>query len=117
MIIGIVLLVRMNINEKSGATQIVDLARQNIEIKRIHVIISGGTMNKTKTYRKKMYEQFVTAKTSSNDLMPLETNAQEALDILVDFILPDYLIASAMNQKQANTCIVSAIMSKILERS
>lgn len=72
-------------------------------------------MDQLRKIRKQKYDRFIKLKTKQNDLAPLETNAQEALNILIDFMVPDYFAASAMNQNQLNTCMVSTIMSTLLK--
>jgi hypothetical protein len=46
-------------------------------------------------------------------MMPAPMEAQTAVDILCDYLLgDDWYIATAMNQKQANACIVEQILDK-----
>ena len=65
-------------------------------------------------YQNKLYDDFMDKKTEPRNLMPDETNAQEALDLLKDYILgSDYYIVDPVNQKQANTIIVLDIIHRL----
>ena len=68
-------------------------------------------------YRKvNMMDKFVESKKMGPmSLCPEETDPQEAIDILKDFILgKEYYVVDPINGKQANTYIVNDIMRKIL---
>lgn len=46
-------------------------------------------------------------------LMPAPMEAQQALNILIDYLLgEDWYVVSPMNTKQVNTCVVEQILDK-----